>query len=319
MPDNWEFALTHARGEFFTFLTDDSYLLPDTIERAMHSMEALGTEVGVWRHAAYYAPDWPEPKRNNVLHVPKLSGTAIPMKSTELLDRLYGMDMSVVTAVPKSLNSICSRRLADKVIESQGRFFLPPAPDYTSAASVLMNTDFSLLLDWIGFLDGVTPASIGATASLNWGESAAKFMKEFNCPIDDILFFGIHTPTSGIGRSLEIVSRHYSHGPRLRMNALVKTISDDLARLEAHGANVDVPWKALSDYVHSEGSPGLATFNLWRAISRLKWLIVYRARLGAYTRHIERFRGLHIMDGRVEGFSNIEEAAAAMPGILQRR
>ena len=28
MPDNWEFALHKASGEYITYLTDDSYLLP---------------------------------------------------------------------------------------------------------------------------------------------------------------------------------------------------------------------------------------------------------------------------------------------------
>jgi len=34
MPDSWEFALSHAKGQYVTFLTDDSYLLPFAIERA---------------------------------------------------------------------------------------------------------------------------------------------------------------------------------------------------------------------------------------------------------------------------------------------
>ncbi len=77
------------------------------------------------------------------------------------------MDKQVSTIIPKSLNSLYHRSIIEKAINIQHWFFLPPCPDYTSAASILLNVAEYLFIDQPLYIDGITTSSIGATISFN--------------------------------------------------------------------------------------------------------------------------------------------------------
>ena len=43
MPDSWEFAMAHARGEYVTFLCDDDAITARTLEQAKRALERFGS------------------------------------------------------------------------------------------------------------------------------------------------------------------------------------------------------------------------------------------------------------------------------------
>src|SRR5689334_12432649 len=64
MPDNWEFAWSHATGEYVLYLCDDDALLPNTLSfLAPHLQD--NPPVISWDGAVYYWPDWLEAERRN--------------------------------------------------------------------------------------------------------------------------------------------------------------------------------------------------------------------------------------------------------------
>lgn len=309
MPDNWDYALKHAGGDFITYLTDDSVLFSNSIEYVMNELLQTGSSVAVWRHAAYYYPDWVERSRQNVLYIPHSTNTTKVISSADMVRRLYGMDSRVWTDIPKSLNSICHRNIVESVLCKQGRFFPPSCPDYSSAAGVLLNTNSYLLIDRVLYIDAVTNSSIGATTSYNLGEASRRFISEFSEGLSELMSMGVPVAPSGIAKSIENVARAYPE-TNLKVNTenLVAQVADRVAKVESNGGDVSIYWQALGSY--TSNNPMLD--KVWRRsrrVSRVKWWMVNVARRSQAIAFLERVRGFDVYKGDKAQFNNIEEAA----------
>ena len=310
MPDNWEFALSKASGEYITYLTDDSYLLPESIKIAMEELDKFKTKVVVWKHCAYFSSDWLEPARKNILYIPKVTSKCYLLNSKISLQRLYDVDEGVSIIIPKSLNSLCHKSIIEKAISIQGRFFLPTCPDYSSAASILLNTEEYLLIDQPLYVDGVTTSSIGATTSFNIGESVQGFIKEFDHKLDDIFWGGIPTSPGGIAKSLEEVRRFYLDiCPGINKKNLLCSIIDRLIKLKCNGVDISNYLKIFNKHI-SYQPPNIKLAVLkQRFLSKLKWMLIKTIRSSSRLEYLETFRNMQILRGEDKGFNNIEEAA----------
>ena len=320
MPDNWEFALSKAGGGYIAFLTDDSYLLPDSISTAMKELDKFNAKVAVWKHCAYFASDWLEPARRNILYLPKVTFKSYLMNSQTSLQKLYDMDEQISTIIPKSLNSLCHRSIIEKAIIVQNRFFLPPCPDYTSAASILLNVTEYLLIDQPLYIDGVTTSSIGATTSFNLGESTQKFISEFSEGLTNICYLGIPTSSAGIAKSMEAVRNFYLDTcPEINEKALLCAIVDRLVKVETNGMNVDNYWKILDDHIMTQSRNIKLSTVKQRVLSRLKWILVKKIRFSPRLEYLERLRNIQILKGSKCNFNNIEECAQIVARIVEQR
>jgi len=317
MPDNWEYALRYARGEYITFLTDDSYLLSDALTVAMTEVERAKAQVAVWKHSAYFSSAWLEPARRNLLYVPRATSKSFMLDSQRGLRELYNNPQQPL--VPKALNSICHRSVIEKVISVQGRFFLPSCPDYTSAAGVLLNVPEYLFIDRPLFIDGVTTASIGANVQFNGGASAQDFLKEFGQDLSEVLFLGIPTCTAGIAMSLEGVKKYYPGAcPPLNKNKVLNRVVDDLARLQVNGVNVGEHWKTINRHLANQPNSVRFSAATQRVVSALKWHTVRIVRSSPRLELLEKLRGIEIISGAGAGFSNIEESSKVVMNQLAK-
>lgn len=308
MPDNWDFALKQAKGDFVTILTDDSVLFPKSMDCVMGELTRTGQDVAVWRHAAYYYPDWYESSRRNVLYVPRSVGPSKILDSSVMLQRLFGMDSGAWIDIPKSLNSICKRKIIDAVIARQGRFFPPSCPDYSSAAGVLLNISSYLLIDKALYVDSVTRESIGASTGYNMGEALQKFLSEFSSGLGEVASLGIPVSPSGVAKSIENVAAAYPERC-LKVNALnlIREISDRLAKVESNGADVGAYWRTLESFTRGDASLAGA-MRRTRMMSGLKWRMVALARSSQALSFLERARGFDVYRGSDSGFENVEQA-----------
>lgn len=309
MPDNWDFALKHAKGEFVTFLTDDSVLFPQSMESVMGDLLRTGQDVAVWRHAAYFYPDWYEASRRNVLYVPRSAGSSIIVDSETMLRRLFAMDSATWIDIPKTLNSICKRSVIDAVIARQGRFFPPSCPDYSSAVGVMMGSPTYLLIDKPLYVDSVTKASIGASMGYNMGEATQKFIGEFTNGSMDVASLGIPVSPSSISKTLENVAEFYPERTlKVDGSNLIREIADRLAKAESNGADVADYWRALEKFTKAD--PSLCgMMRRTRAFSGVKWRMVGLARSTQALSFLERIRGFDVYQGSDFGFENVEQAA----------
>src|SRR6266850_3757677 len=56
MSQNWEFALSHARGEYVTYVGDDDALLPGALLQLAEIIQDTGTDAITWKAASYFWP-----------------------------------------------------------------------------------------------------------------------------------------------------------------------------------------------------------------------------------------------------------------------
>jgi hypothetical protein len=309
MTASFEAALRAASGDFVTFLTDDSYLLPNALSRAIDVCQKRHVDLVVWRHAGYFDEHWVEPARRQSLYIPIASGTDRVVNSQDQLRMWLSRIQGRSEEMPRSINSLCRMSVVRSGIARQGTFFMPPAPDHSSGISMLMNTERYVALDEVLVLDGVTKESVGPAQSFTGGKAAREFYRSLN-PGGDATYLDIPTTSAIVARSFERALSCYDGAPRLDERVVFRHIVDDLAKLQVYGSAVG-PWFHRVDLaMRTRGLRGYFAIRLWWLSSYAKWTVVRLSRLSRRVPGLERLRGLRTIRGSDAGFGDIEGAAA---------
>lgn len=153
MTDNWEFAINQASGEWITILEDDdviSRFLLEKIHRIFSKIKELENNyVIVWGHAQYILPTHWEEKIRKKLFLSPYTFKIKKFNSNFLLKQLYKLETEWYWKSPTMRNSCCHRSIIEQVKRKNklNRFFVPPFPDYSSAAVILSEIKVCLFLD----------------------------------------------------------------------------------------------------------------------------------------------------------------------------
>lgn len=313
MSDSFEAAVEQARGDYVTFLTDDSYLLPGCIARAHDAAIRHDVPLVVWRHAGYFDEHWVEPARRNALYTPKVSHREVLLDSRLSLERWFRTIQGHSEWMPRSINSLCHRSVIESARKAQGRFFLPPAPDHSSGVGMLMNSSRYVALDDALVVDGVTKESVGPSQSFTRGKSAEDFYRSFGPSLDQATYLGFPTTSAIIAKSFERASACYQDAPPLRPEVILPQINDDLAKLDAYGSDVSALYEALDEQAFDLGWRFVMSLRLARVRSAAKWRVVRFSRShAALSSGTAGMRGLSTIRGADAGFDGIEGAAVAL-------
>jgi len=325
MPDSWEFALSHAKGEYVTFLTDDSYLLSFALERAMAAVAQYQMDLVAWNNSAYFALDWLQPFQRNLFYVGKPPYSTAVLTSQTVLRELF--DLHFGPHIPKFLNSLCHRRLVAKVLEVQGRMFFPPCPDYSAAVSFLLNTDKYVFVGWPLGIDGGTNRSIGYAAMLKNAHAFQEFLAEFkdSASFRRLIDLDLVTIPVLTAQSLENVrSRFYSERfpyPPSKQNILCQSI-ESVSTYERYGANVREEWRILDDFLARQPEGIKRAGMTQRRLSKLRSLLATPVARMLHNLpgwvYLERLRGQYIFRGDRHGFQNLEQCGEAAPRLIAK-
>jgi glycosyltransferase involved in cell wall biosynthesis len=178
MPDSWEFALGHAKGQFVTYLCDDDAIAPDLLATVAQVIHQRGAQAITWAYGGYYHNNCEEVKQRNSAVLPVVSSRIETLESRPALARLFS-EMWPSFPVPKMLQSCCSMKILNGVRERVGRLFLPSCPDLSSPALILDAVHHYEHIDRILMLSGVAIESNGAG---QWSKDRANmrnFAREF--------------------------------------------------------------------------------------------------------------------------------------------
>lgn len=315
MPDSFEFALEQTRGAYVTFLTDDSYLLPNCIEAALGAARRHQTELVAWRHAGYFDSSWIEPFRRNMLYVPKSSRRASRLESQASLRHWFRDVIRHTKAMPRSINSLCLRRVIDRALTRQPRLFLPPAPDHSSGVAMLMNTDTYTFIDDALVVDGVARESIGPSQSFTMGEQAGQFYKSFGSDLNRVTFLGLPLVPAIVAQSFQNACAYYGAScPPLDRKNLGMHLVDGLGKIEVYARPMDEYFDVLSKARRSLGMSSVEIVVL-RLMARIKWSAVRQVRSNVFLHRLETLRGLMIVPGDDFGFVDVEGAARVLHAL----
>jgi hypothetical protein len=134
MPDHWDFALSKTHGEWVTFLADDDVISSRLLQEVSETITELPCDIVSWQNWAYYVPAG-DPNRRNQYIKYNLTGKRSCIDSATALENIFASRVDFT--IPRMLNSCCHRSVIEKVQKRVGRFFPPPAPDYTSCVASL--------------------------------------------------------------------------------------------------------------------------------------------------------------------------------------
>ena len=183
MSQNWEFALTHATGEFITFIGDDDGFLPGAITKAMTLLEQTHVPAMIWHKAEYCWLDYPVAAMQNLIITDVRAGQATYVKAAAQLKRVIAFD-AAYTTLPCLYNGIVRRSIMEKVkaMSTGGLFFNSISPDVYSGIALSLFVDEYLHVGYPFSVNGASRHSNGTsftrTNGTNPQSPAAKFRQE---------------------------------------------------------------------------------------------------------------------------------------------
>jgi glycosyltransferase involved in cell wall biosynthesis len=163
MPDSWEFALSHAKGEYVTILSDDDAVSPTLLKRLNTLLGADEVKLISWIRYLYVMADWYVEAERNKLHLAPVSGKAEQRSSESILRRWFD-GCSYYSDAPMLFNACCHRSVIDSIKQRAGRVFLGSAPDVASSVALLLEVPSFVFVDDVLSLAGCGKQSIGANS-----------------------------------------------------------------------------------------------------------------------------------------------------------
>jgi glycosyltransferase involved in cell wall biosynthesis len=182
MSANWEFGVSHARGEYVTVLGDDDGLLPHALAELDGLVRAHAPKAIRWEMALYTWPTIALPGQGDYLRVPLES--APPRQGDVPLERgLIERDgaeaigevvafRAFYTDLPMVYNGVVHRDVLDELRNRAQRIFAHPSPDVYSGFAIARAAGRFLSLSVPMTVCGLSRASNGVAGIYNRGRTS---------------------------------------------------------------------------------------------------------------------------------------------------
>lgn len=181
--ESFEFAVSHAEGEWITVLGDDDGFVPGLLSRVEPLTSTAHRVIG-WSTGYYVHPDtdppWPVEPERNVVTVYPFSGDVVTIDGRDQLERLF--QRREINPIPSVRDCFVHRSLIEELART-GSVFNEPDAGWASAVSLLTLIPSYVVLDLPLSLTGCHTTQIGGGILLN--TTHGKLGREFDR--DDLL------------------------------------------------------------------------------------------------------------------------------------
>ena len=221
MPNHWEFAMSHALGEYIIILGDDDGISPDLLSILDNIIDQNDANIIKWESYCYHHPDWPGPEANN-LRVDKKCSYKVHNILPEIIIKDYANFK--FKYFPNLLQTCFSYDLYKLAKSKAGRVFVG-APDYSCPVLMLMDSKAKYThIDAVLGFGGRSKYSNAAYLSSK-DETRDKRIKEFLKEFKNDDPFPHHQPKIWAYSNILMASLSYAR------NYYPKFISDDSINL----------------------------------------------------------------------------------------
>lgn len=176
MPDHWEWAVEHAKGEYITFLCDDDAMSPVALATVAETIEKHKTQLVMMGGTAYFGANSIDEGCRNGIMVPLFRGGVEIMDSATVMHQMEKF-VPQPLFLPRMLNSFVHRDLFHSVRKEASRVF-HYSPDYSFALLMQSSTPNWAYIHEPLWSAGCFAESIGMSGSQNRGEAAKVFYNE---------------------------------------------------------------------------------------------------------------------------------------------
>lgn len=179
MRENWEFALSHAKGDYVTFLGDDDALMPGGLERLAQILSTEHAAAVKWQAPIY---TWPGSDRPTAGMVRVDLGNQIAYVRSKAALNAARWGYLYFQCLPVIYYGAVSMELIRNIKKKTGEFFQCEIPDVYSALVVAAMTDEYLYTQMPLTVAGISSHSNGTTqfetAAVQQGTPTALFFSE---------------------------------------------------------------------------------------------------------------------------------------------
>jgi glycosyltransferase involved in cell wall biosynthesis len=144
MPDNWEFGVSQARGEYLMILEDKQALKRHALLKLFSVLQQQDVSVATWLFDGFHSNEEP-PFVNRIIG----SGRVLLFPVDQVLQYIVSEHFTArQLPIPRAINSCVHRTIVEKIRSGpMGRLCAPVSPDYTMAFLTLAYTDAVLHID----------------------------------------------------------------------------------------------------------------------------------------------------------------------------
>ena len=169
MSSSWDFAVSHARGEYVILIGDDDGLLPHALAELDRITCERKAKVVRWESVYYTWPSFALAGQGDYLRIPM--GRAV--REVEAADAIRNVIRfrELYTALPMFYNAAVHRSVLDTLRKKTGRVFPHPVPDVYSGFAVAAVAGRFLSTDVPMSVAGQSGASNGIAVLFNRGRS----------------------------------------------------------------------------------------------------------------------------------------------------
>jgi glycosyltransferase involved in cell wall biosynthesis len=355
MKDSWEFAITHAKGDYITILSDDDAISPTLLERLTEYLADRPVKLVSWIRYLYIMRDWYVESDRNKLFLSPVTGRAEERQSEPVL-RQWFAGCTYYADAPMLFNACCHRSIIDRVKAKAGRFFLGTAPDVAASLALLSAVPSFTFIDDVLSLAGSGRQSIGANTVHAGGNPVQEFVSELKDDAYPRGPFKTTLLTTVVADTMINVKEALPDrlaGYEINWSNYFIGCYKDLLSFEKNGADVSGArkqlWKLILrqppavkqdflNFVMSQGRAGALDvskerLHLWRLFMDQPLGVkrqFLRFTAGSYRRQIKSRLGRngaaagtaapnpYIVSGDEAGFTNILECARALDSLVAR-
>lgn len=173
MSDHWEFALSHASGEYVIVFGDDDGLVAGALDDIHRIIQKTEAPLVCWLRVEYSWPDRLPADHANLLVMPYAGKTG--MIDAEKFIRQIITCNEDYRSLPMLYNSAVSRKLIGTLKEKTGRIFNGVSPDIYSGYAFAHLTKKYILVSHPLSINGVSARSNGSAHLNNDNSSKAEF------------------------------------------------------------------------------------------------------------------------------------------------
>lgn len=177
MSRHWEFALSHAQGEYVAFVGDDDGMAPNALPKA-HAILAQfkQPEALASLNCEYHWPSSPLPGHSNIARYP-LTSEVYECDSIEYLKKTLNFDFPYRN-LPLIYNGFLKKDIINKIKSKSGSFFKSCIPDVYSGIAVASQTESFVFTEAPLFIYGVSGHSNGANSSRDKSSDKSFFIED---------------------------------------------------------------------------------------------------------------------------------------------
>jgi len=185
MPEHWDFAWSKARGHFIIINCDDDLVSPSGLNIIDRAIETFDPRIVSWHIGLYFHPDYDSEGAPNTLLFPAgHSNLHMLLDSYRIIAAYAKFNFRYF---PEGNHFCIAKELGDHVINTTGRLFWAPSPDFSApllALATAENARYCYVDSILGF-GGRSKHSNAASFVRGVGSENSKRIEEFHSEFGD--------------------------------------------------------------------------------------------------------------------------------------